>query len=252
MAYFEIVAHRGITAEEPENTLPAFQRAIELGADAIELDVRLTSDHVPVVYHYYYLHLNTSASGAIFEYTFDQLQGVRVRSRTNTNADGAKIPSLTEVLEAVGGRIGLEIEIKGPEPESPAIIGDVLRQFKHLWQTIEITSYEPALLLSIQEYCPGLIADLLFPRSEDWMKPDVITYQAIHRARLARARAVHLHPTQLSPEVVSAIRQHGIAIHAWEVNDEPALKTVMELNIPRICTDKFQQALSFRRRAFRF
>ena len=140
MAYFEIVAHRGITAEEPENTLPAFQRAIELGADAIELDVRLTSDHVPVVYHYYYLHLNTSASGAIFEYTFDRLQGVRVRSRTNTNADGAKIPSLTEVLEAVGGRIGLEIEIKGPEPESPAIIGDVLHQFKHLWQTIEITS----------------------------------------------------------------------------------------------------------------
>ncbi len=71
MAYFEIVAHRGITAEEPENTLPAFQRAIELGADAIELDVRLTSDRVPVVYHYYYLHLKTSAYGAIFEYTFD-------------------------------------------------------------------------------------------------------------------------------------------------------------------------------------
>jgi glycerophosphoryl diester phosphodiesterase len=122
MAYFEIVAHRGITEEEPENTLPAFQRAIELGADAIELDVRLTSDHVPVVYHYYYLHLNTSAPGAIFEYTFDQLQEVRVRSRTTTDAD----------------------------------------------------------------------------------------------------------------------------------NDEPALKTVTELNIPRICTDKFQQALSFRRRAFRF
>ncbi|MBN1218885.1 MAG: glycerophosphodiester phosphodiesterase [Anaerolineae bacterium] len=53
---FEIVAHRGAPTEvAPENTIPAFQRAIDLGADAVELDVRLTADHVPVVYHYFYL-----------------------------------------------------------------------------------------------------------------------------------------------------------------------------------------------------
>ena len=247
MPHFEIVAHRGVTTAEPENTLPAFERAIELGADAIEFDVRLTSDHVPVVYHYYYLHLNTSASGAIFEYTFERLQRVRVLRQANL--PGAKIPTLYEVLEAVGGRIGLEIEIKGPEPESAAIIGNVLRNFKQLRETIEITSYEPALLLSIQEHCPGLITDLLCPRSEDWMKPDVVTYQALQRARLARARAVHLHPTQLSPEVVSTVRRHGIDVHAWEVNDEQSLAAAMELSIPRICTDRFQQALSFRRQA---
>ena len=51
MNRFEIVAHRGIPTEAPENTLASFQRAIELGADAVELDVRLTSDKVPVVFH---------------------------------------------------------------------------------------------------------------------------------------------------------------------------------------------------------
>ena len=51
----EVVAHRGVAEHAPENTLPAFLRALAVGADAVELDVRLTRDRVPVVYHYYYL-----------------------------------------------------------------------------------------------------------------------------------------------------------------------------------------------------
>lgn len=246
MPYFEIVAHRGVTTEEPENTLPAFERAIQLGADAIELDVRLTADRVPVVYHYYYLHMNTSASGPIFEHSADQLRKVKVWNKTNPTS--AKISTLVEVLETLGGRVGLEIEIKGPEPEAAPIIGKVLCNFKSLWETMEITSYEPALLLNIQAHCPGLVTDLLFPRSVDWMQEDVITYEAIQRARLAHARAVHLHPTQLSPQVVAAVRQQGIEVHAWEVNDESSLMTASELKIPKICTDQFQQAFNFRQR----
>ena len=53
MTDFEIVAQRGIPTESPENTIPAFQKAIDLGADAVEFDVRLTSDNVPIVYHYF-------------------------------------------------------------------------------------------------------------------------------------------------------------------------------------------------------
>jgi glycerophosphoryl diester phosphodiesterase len=240
---FEIVAHRGITTEWPENTLPAFRRAIELGADAIELDVRLTADRVPVVYHYGYLDTNSTGSGTIFNHTLADLQAVRVWGQARTTAE---IPTLREVLEGFGGRIGLEIEIKGPEPEAPALIADMLRPFKSIWDSIEITSYEPALLLAMQAHCPGLATDLLFPRSEDWMKLDMVAYQALHRARLAGARAVHLHPTQLSRAVVATIQQQGIAIHAWEVDDEQSLGTVVDLGIPRICTNKFEQALRFR------
>jgi len=245
---FEIVAHRGITGGAPENTLPAFLSAVELGADAIELDVRLTADRVPVVYHYYYLDQHTDAAGAVFDRTYEQLQAVRVRGESGIDGRGEKIPALTEVLAALGGRIGLEIEIKGPEPEAPAIIAEVLRRYPSIWETIEITSYEPALLLSVREHCPGLTVDLLYPRSEAWMKPDVVAYEAVQRARLARARAVHLHPSQLSEETVAAVRAHGIDIHAWEVNDLPALETALALGIPRICTDRFQQAWEFRRR----
>jgi glycerophosphoryl diester phosphodiesterase len=252
MPYFEIVAHRGVPTGAPENTIPSFQRAVDLGADAIEFDVRLTRDRVPIVHHYFYLNEATAVSGPVFDYTFDQLQDVEVLGSGGSVVSGCRIPTLHEVLETLGGRIGLEIEIKGPEPESSEIVGAILRDFRHLWETIEVTSYEPALLLDIQQRCPGLATDLLFPRSEGWMRSDVVTYLAVHRARLARARAVHLHPAQLSSEVVSAVRSWGIEVHAWDVNDEQSLNSTMELGIPRICTDKLQQALEFHQRRSRW
>ncbi len=248
MPYFEVVAHRGVPTEAPENTISSFQCAIDLGADAIEFDVRLTRDRVPIIYHYFYLDEAIAISGPVFDYTFDQLQDVEVLGAGGNVVNGCRIPTLHEVLETFGGRIGLEIEIKGPEPESSEIVGVALCNFRHLWETIEVTSYEPTLLLDIQQRCPGLATDLLFPRSEDWMRLDVVTYLAVHRARLARARAVHLHPTQLSSEVVSAVRSCGMEVHAWDVNDEQSLNSAMELGIPRICTDKLQQALDFRQR----
>jgi glycerophosphoryl diester phosphodiesterase len=223
--------------------MPSFQRALDLDADAVELDVRLTADHVPVVYHYFYLEEVTGISGPIFNYTFHQLQNLSVFGNNS-----CRISSLPEVLDTVGGKIGVEIEIKGPEPESTAIVSDILHQFKPLWETIEVTSYEPMLLADIQQRCPGLATDLLFPRPEAWMKQDVVTHSALHLARLARARAVHLHPTQLASETVSTIRQQGIEVHAWDVNDEEALNRITELDIPRICTDKLQSALDFRQR----
>ncbi len=183
---FEIVAHRGITTETPENTAPAFQRAIELGADAVEFDVRLTADRVPVVYHYYYLDETTTGHGPIFAHTLAQLRDVRVLCKSVPAAAAGQISTLREILDEFGVRIGMEIEIKGPEPEAPQIIGAVLQHFKRHWHRIEVTSYEPALLLEIQRACPGITGDLLFPRSESWMKLDVVAYQACHQARLAR------------------------------------------------------------------
>jgi glycerophosphoryl diester phosphodiesterase len=243
MKTFEIVAHRGVHDVYPENTIPAFQHAIELGADAIELDVRLTSDNVPVVFHYFYLDEITPLTGAIFNYTLEQLKEIEVITHHGNGI--SRISTFAEVLDTIGGKIDLEIEIKGPEPESAKIIADVLSNHKSIWDTIEVTSYEPLLLRNFQQECPEIPTDLLFPRSEDWMKLDVVTYLAIHRARLAQARAVHLHPTQLTLDVLSEIQKHELQVHAWDVNDEQSLNLCSQLEVPKICTDKFQQAKLF-------
>ncbi|HEY5269141.1 MAG TPA: glycerophosphodiester phosphodiesterase [Anaerolineales bacterium] len=245
MSHFEIVAHRGIPKEVPENTLLAYQLAIDLGADAVEMDVRLTADRVPVIYHYFYLEEMTPLVGPIFKYTAEELMQVRVANKARPGIT-EPIPTLREVMESIGGKIGLEIELKGPERECADIVAGVLQDYQQFWDMIEVTSYEPALLLGIHEFCPGLATDLLYPRSEPWMKPDVIAYQAFHRTRLARARAVHLHPTQLTADVISFIRSYGIEIHAWDVNNEESLQTSEQYKIPRLCTDQFQLAFDFR------
>jgi glycerophosphoryl diester phosphodiesterase len=113
---------------------------------------------------------------------------------------------------------------------------------------MEVTSYEIALLLNMREQCPGITTDLLYPRTVPWMRLDVVGFEALQKARLAQARAVHLHPSQLSDEVVSLVRGSGFEIHAWDVNDEPALQTIVEYNIPKVCTDRFELAASFRNR----
>jgi glycerophosphoryl diester phosphodiesterase len=84
---FEVVAHRGVHQDAPENSLKAFQLAVELGADAIELDVRLTADAVPVVFHYFYLDEATSGSGTIFSYTLRELQALRLKTSSGELTD---------------------------------------------------------------------------------------------------------------------------------------------------------------------
>lgn len=75
---------------------------------------------------------------------------------------------------------------------------------------------------------------------------DVVAYTAIHRARLAGARAVHLHPTQLSKSVSKSIRSAGVEIHAWDVNDQKSLDLVVDHQIPKISTDRMAQAVHYR------
>jgi len=243
---FEIVAHRGVADGVPENTIGAFERALELGADAVELDVRLSKDRVPVVFHNFYLEGTTNASGPVFEYESVQLQELELWGARADPGDQCRIPTLREVLETFGGRLGLEIEIKGPEPESSEIVARELEPFRDLWQTMEVTCYEPALLLDIGRRCPGLATDLLQRRSEEWMGLDVVAYSALHGARLAGARAVHLRPTQLSPEVVGVVRSAGIEVHSWEVDDRCRLEMIEKLGIPKFDTDELVVAVAYR------
>jgi glycerophosphoryl diester phosphodiesterase len=242
---FRVVAHRGVTAAAPENTMAAFRSALDLGIDAVELDVRLTRDKRPAVYHYYYLDGLTTGSGPIFEQTAADLASLHVLDRDR--ATSHRIPMLEEVLDEFAGRLALEIELKGPEPEAARIVGPLLARFRSSWNEIEVTSFEPAILASLRAECRDIAAALLFPRSEHWMRQDVVAYAALQRARLAGADAVHLHPSQLSDEVVATIRGRGVEVHAHSVNDEDSLQLAVALDLPWICSDAPERAMVFRR-----
>lgn len=108
-----VFAHRGAESISPENTKAAFKSAIECGASAIELDVQLTKDRVPVVVHDYKLkRYNKKAKLAVNQYTFEELQSIDVGKYFDEKFEGETIPSLKQVFELIPDHILLNIEIK--------------------------------------------------------------------------------------------------------------------------------------------
>ena len=106
-----IYAHRGVSAHAPENTISAFLLAIEHGADGIEFDIKVTRDGKVIVLHDQTLQRTTTGSGDFKNFTYDELRKLDAGSKFSTKYATEKLPTLEEVFEAVGNRIGINIEL---------------------------------------------------------------------------------------------------------------------------------------------
>ena len=106
------IAHRGASRCAPENTLAAFEAAIRQGVDAIELDVRLTEDGVPVVLHDDTLDRTTDGQGPVDALSYQLLRRLDAGAWFGSAFRGERVPTLTEALECARGRCGVNVEIK--------------------------------------------------------------------------------------------------------------------------------------------
>lgn len=243
-----IVAHRGLHRSFPENTIGAFEAAAAAGADGVELDVRLTRDHVPVVIHDLEVdHYLEGVRGYVFDHDLADLQAAPIRG----SPAGApqRVPTLEEVLAAFAGRIGLEVELKDPGPDLVHEVARVLEPFHAASSGIEVTSFEPAALSAIASLAPALWTCLLAAASKPWMTPAMLSHRVIGQARLASAGAVHLHHSQLDGAVVGAVRDAGLEVHAWDVNDEAALARASRFGVTAVDTDEPERMLELRTRS---
>jgi glycerophosphoryl diester phosphodiesterase len=104
-----VVAHRGASAHEAENTIPAFASAVAVGADVVELDVRMTADGVAIVMHDSSVDRTTDGAGLVRDLRLAEIKRLRIRT-----ADGAKteVPTLEEALTCLSGRAAVDVEIK--------------------------------------------------------------------------------------------------------------------------------------------
>lgn len=154
---FLVVAHRGASAYEPENTLRAIRRAIEIGADVVEIDVRLTKDGYPVVIHDETVDRTTNGSGLVNEFSLDELRKLDA-------GKGEKIPLLSEVLDLVAGKIDVFIEIKVDEAVIPS-----LREVdaRDLWDSVMFTSFNIEHLRRVLEFNSKANVGLIYIRPVD-------------------------------------------------------------------------------------
>jgi len=107
-----VIAHRGETRQHPENTLPAFQAAIDLGCDFIEVDVRTTSDGRLVAIHNSTVDARTNGAGAVRDFTFEQIRALDAGVKFHARFTGVRVPLFEEVLALARGRIGVYVDVK--------------------------------------------------------------------------------------------------------------------------------------------
>ena len=200
-----IIAHRGASAEQPENTLAAFRRAVALEADGIELDVQITRDGVPVVFHDASLRRLTGAPGRVAGQTWAQLCLLRVRDRE-------PIPRLVDVLRTTRGLAVVQIELKSG-PVAPVVRAI---QAARAAEWVILASFDLRLVAEARKLAPAIPRMVI---SEGRLAPAALVRQ------LARCGAAGLSVNQRAVRSAAWVRHfhsRGYAVWTWTVND-PAL-----------------------------
>ena len=204
-----VIAHRGASAEEKENTLPAFERAIELGADYIEFDIQASSDGALVVFHDLLLDRLTPLRGPL-------------RARSLSELREHEIPTLEEVLELAAGRIGVMVEIKSPW---------LYRGHDIVARTVGLLNGD-AVVLSFSRRA------IVETRR---LRPDLRTMQHVGLGvpirRAAGTWAAGFDDDRLTPRGLAKAQRHGLLTAVYTVNEPARMLELQELGVAGIFTD---------------
>ncbi len=232
-----VIAHRGISGRYPENTLVAFQHAINAGSDWIELDVQTTLDGVVIVSHDTRADRCTDGQGPFKMMTLDEVKQLDAGSWFGAEFAGHRIPTLEETLNFMGdGRIRVCIEVKGDET------GDYLRT---AWETVRIVqqhnflrhamiaSFNHETLRAVKTWEP-LIATSLDPEPQDGTCTPWELCQQVLRFNINAMQ--HKYDT-LTPDIIDEAHQHGFSLWTWTVNEPDDMRRMIEMGVDAIMTD---------------
>lgn len=164
---FLVIAHRGASSYAPENTMSAFKLAHKMKADMIELDVQLSKDGVPVVFHDPKLNKHSNGKGLLSSFSFDELRQLDAGKWFSIEFQGEKIPSLAEVLEWAADKIMVNIEIKKESVSDSAKGGveekvvQLIRESK-IEDRVIISSFDYRAIKRIKQIAPKILTGLLY------------------------------------------------------------------------------------------
>lgn len=233
-----VIAHRGASAHAPENTLAAFQLALEQQADGIELDVHLSADGQLIVIHDDDLARTTNQAGKVGELPLAEI-------RAADAGEGQKIPTLDEVLTLIQGQMWINIEFKGFAPYSPDIPEKVLVLVKAhgLGEKIIYSSFDPRLLIQTRKLQPDAKVGLLLLPG---MAGKLVRWLF---EPLVKPWSLHPHYSLAQPSFMQRAARKGQAVLCWTVNDAAEIRRLKQLGVWGVITDSPTMALKTREEA---
>jgi len=251
----QIFAHRGANAVAPENTLPAFEKALELGVDGIELDVQATADGALVVLHDFRLERTTTGAGPLRTHTLAQLASVDAGIRCDDAFSCTPIPTLEQVFDLVEDRCIVNVEIKNMDWNGGREAEPLARLIKRrgLKEQVIVSSFNPMSLRKMRQLDPSIALGLLYfskpPRQGgetgslmQKVRNLPLRHLILHLARPMLGRgiapnALHPHFASIDAQLVANARSNGQLVNAWTVNNAAEARRLAGLGVDAIITD---------------
>ena len=225
-----VVGHRGAMGHAPENTMASFRRAVSLGADAVELDVRLSADGEAVVIHDSTVDRTTDGKGAVAEMEVVELKRLNAGVRWGGEYDGEGIPTLGQFLAWAAGRTEAVIEIKG-EPEPPldlvrAVVALVTES--RMVESVMVISFHHPSVRRVREMLPEVATGILYTGH---------LCDTAAAARAAAADSVRPGWHHVTRGLVEEVHAAGLIVAPWTVNDQAAMEALLAMGVDSIATN---------------
>lgn len=219
-----VIAHRGASAERPENTLSAFRLAVAQGADMIETDLHRTRDGgIPITHDAGLAHLG--GRGEIADATLADVRALDA-------GGGERVPVLQEVLDEFGQTIPFNLELKvGARGAYPGLEAAALAEVEQrglLPQTL-FSSFDDAVLARLRALRAGARIALLVSRRSHTKWPE--------RARALGAEALNPELSLVTADLVRAAHDQGLAVYVFTVDPEPEMRRMLELGVDGLFTN---------------
>lgn len=237
-----VIAHRGACAYAPENTLPAFELGVAQGADAIELDAKLTKDGVVVVMHDPSVDRTTDGRGRVSDLAWADLKALDAGAKFDSRFAGTRIPTLSEVFEAVRGRVWINVELTNytsPGDGLEAAVVALVRKMD-LRPQVLFSSFSPFILHKAMRFSPEIPAALLYPSANPLLRSGVWLAPFMPHA------ACHPEAALVDERLVAWCHRRGKRVNAWTVNDPDEMRRLFRLGVDGLITDRPDVALKVR------
>ncbi len=236
-----IQAHRGASADAPENTMEAFRLAVDIAADGIELDVHLTKDGEVVVIHDDTIDRTSNGTGKVSDMTLEELRRFDY-SNGMKGFSGVHIPTLREVYELVAPtKLFVNVELKAgelPEPELIAKLAALEEEFG-MKDRLIYSSFNHYSLLMLKERLPHAKTALLYNAG--------LAFPWRYASEIADAAALHPHKANLMiPGYVKHSHELGLIVNVWTVDSPREMKWLLGLGVDGIITNKPAIAMAIR------
>ncbi len=227
-------AHRGASYEAPQNTLAAFSLAVELGADGIEFDVQLSSDGEVVVIHDFVLETTTDGQGPVQDRTLAELKKLDAGAWFDPKFAGLRIPTLQELIDAVGHDLLLNVELKAAGLRDDGLALAVVRILKEndLLDRVVVSSFNPLAIWRVKRLDACIPTGLLYaPDGPLFLRRPWLRH-------LIRPDALHPHHSLVDASYVSWAGERGYRVHTWTVDEPADMRRLTQQGVDLIITNQ--------------